>query len=82
MLNENDHRVIAAKMGLLHFQEEAPGMVFWHPRGFTLSRLLEEEARRHVTAGGYREVRGPQRKDARPKARSRISRRRFPAPAT
>lgn len=59
-LDPDDHRVLAARLDLLHFQEEAPGMVFWHPRGFTLYRLLEDEARRHVTQRGYREVRGPQ----------------------
>ncbi|HVV88507.1 MAG TPA: threonine--tRNA ligase, partial [Kofleriaceae bacterium] len=59
-LDPDDHRALAARLDLLHFQDEAPGMVFWHPRGYTLYRLLEEEARRHVQAGGYREVRGPQ----------------------
>ncbi len=59
-LDPDDHRALAARLDLLHFQDEAPGMVFWHPRGYTLYRLLEDEARRHVLAGGYREVRGPQ----------------------
>jgi threonyl-tRNA synthetase len=59
-LDPDDHRALAARLDLLHFQDEAPGMAFWHPRGFTLYRLLEDEARRHVAAAGYREVRGPQ----------------------
>ncbi len=60
MLDANDHRQIAQRMGLLHFQDEAPGMVFWHPAGFELYRQLEEAARRRMRADGYREVRSPQ----------------------
>jgi len=60
VLDPDDHRALAARLDLLHFQDEAPGMVFWHPRGFTLYRLLEDAARRHVVAGGYQEVRTPQ----------------------
>jgi threonyl-tRNA synthetase len=55
-----DHRNLGSKLDLFHFQDEAPGMVFWHPRGFALYRLLEEAARRAVDAAGYREVRTPQ----------------------
>jgi threonyl-tRNA synthetase len=43
-LDPDDHRALAARLDLLHFQDEAPGMVFWHPRGFTLYRLLEDAA--------------------------------------
>jgi threonyl-tRNA synthetase len=59
-LEPDDHRALAARLDLLHFQDEAPGMAFWHPRGLTLYRLLEDAARRHVVAGGYQEVRTPQ----------------------
>jgi threonyl-tRNA synthetase len=59
-LDPDDHRAIAARLDLLHFQEEAPGMAFWHPRGMTLYRLLEEAARGVTRAGGYQEVRTPQ----------------------
>jgi threonyl-tRNA synthetase len=59
-LDPSDHRAIAARLDLLHFQDHAPGMVFWHPNGWLLYRLLEDAARRHVEAGGYREVRTPQ----------------------
>ena len=59
-LDPDDHRALAARLDLLHFQDEAPGMAFWHPRGFALYRVLEEAARRHVLAGGYQEVRTPQ----------------------
>lgn len=60
MLDANDHRQIAQRMDLLHFQDEAPGMVFWHPDGFELYRLLEDAARRRMQADGYEEVRSPQ----------------------
>ncbi len=59
-LDPDDHRALAARLDLLHFQDEAPGMAFWHPRGLTLHRLLEDAARRHVVAAGYQEVRTPQ----------------------
>ncbi|HWO18135.1 MAG TPA: threonine--tRNA ligase [Kofleriaceae bacterium] len=57
---DSDHRALAQRLGLLHFQDEAPGMAFWHPRGWTLYRLLEEAVRAHVRAAGYQEVRTPQ----------------------
>jgi threonyl-tRNA synthetase len=60
MLSEHDHRALGERLDLFHLQEEAPGMVFWHPRGFILYRLLEERVRRELAAGGYREVRSPQ----------------------
>jgi threonyl-tRNA synthetase len=60
MLDSVDHRQIGQRLGLFHFQEEAPGMVFWHPRGLALYRLLEGVARRQTEAQGYQEVRTPQ----------------------
>jgi threonyl-tRNA synthetase len=59
-LPSNDHREIAQRLDLFHFQEDAPGMVFWHPRGYVVYRLLEEAARRVVVRDGYAEVRTPQ----------------------
>jgi len=56
----DDHRALAARLDLLHFEDEAPAMVYWHPRGWVLYKLLEDAARAHVLAGGYREVRTPQ----------------------
>src|SRR5690606_9631874 len=56
----DDHRAIAQRLNLLHFQEEAPGMVFWHPAGFILYRALEAAARRQLLRDGYAEVRTPQ----------------------
>src|SRR5512140_561233 len=49
-----------SRLDLGHFQDEAPAMVFWHPRGFMLYRLLEDAVRAQVLATGYREVRTPQ----------------------
>jgi threonyl-tRNA synthetase len=60
MLNPNDHRSLGQRLDLWHFEEEAPGMVFWHPRGYLLYRLLEEAARARTRADGYDEVRTPQ----------------------
>ena len=56
----DDHRALVARLDLCHLQDEAPGMVFWHPRGWTLYRLLEDAVRDQVCAAGYREVRTPQ----------------------
>jgi len=55
-----DHRALGAKLDLFHFQEEAPGMVFWHPRGLALFRRLEELVRRLLARDDYEEVRTPQ----------------------
>jgi threonyl-tRNA synthetase len=60
ILPPDDHRALAARLDLCHFQDEAPAMVFWHPRGWTLYRLLEDAVRAQVAAAGYREVRTPQ----------------------
>ncbi|MEO0820791.1 MAG: threonine--tRNA ligase [Pseudomonadota bacterium] len=55
-----DHRRIGREMELFHLQEEAPGMVFWHPNGWAIYRALEDYMRRRLTAAGYREIRTPQ----------------------
>ncbi|WP_338867610.1 threonine--tRNA ligase [Myxococcus stipitatus] len=60
MLDEQDHRALGQRLDLFHLQEEAPGMVFWHPRGFQLYRLLEEHVRQRMRREGYLEVRSPQ----------------------
>jgi len=60
LLPPDDHRALLARLDLCHFQDDAPGMVFWHPRGWTLYRLLEAAVREQVAAAGYREVRTPQ----------------------
>lgn len=60
MLDHDDHRSIGPRLGLFHLQDEAPGMVFWHPKGLVLARALEDAARRRARADGYQEVRTPQ----------------------
>lgn len=60
MLPEFDHRRLGQELDLFHLQEEAPGAVFWHPRGLDLVRNLEDWIRRIVAHDGYREVRTPQ----------------------
>ena len=55
-----DHRHIARDQDLFHFQEEAPGMVFWHARGLALCRVLEQAARDVLCEQDYAEVRSPQ----------------------
>ena len=57
---KRDHRKIGREMDLFHIQEEAVGQVFWHPKGWTLWRTLENYIRRKVERGDYREVKTPQ----------------------
>ncbi len=59
-MDDSDHRAIGNRMDLFHQQEEGPGMVFWHPRGFALYEVVERYVRRRMREGGYREVRTPQ----------------------
>ncbi|WP_288948590.1 threonine--tRNA ligase [uncultured Paracoccus sp.] len=55
-----DHRKLGREMELFHFQEEAPGMVFWHPNGWTIYRELESYMRRRLIRAGYKEIKTPQ----------------------
>ena len=55
-----DHRRLGREMGLFHFQEDAPGTVFWHPKGWTLFQALIGYMRRRQEAAGYIEVNTPQ----------------------
>ena len=57
---KRDHRKIGKAMDLFHMQEEGRGMVFWHPKGWTLWRTLEAYMRRRLDAAGYVEVKTPQ----------------------
>jgi threonyl-tRNA synthetase len=59
-----DHRRLGREMDLFHFQEEAPGSVFWHPKGWTLFQMLESYIRRRQTEAGYVEVNSPQLMDS------------------
>ena len=56
---KRDHRKLAKEMDLFHFQEEAPGMVFWHPNGWTIYRALEDYMRGKLS-GSYQEIKTPQ----------------------
>ncbi|HEX2656288.1 MAG TPA: threonine--tRNA ligase [Xanthobacteraceae bacterium] len=58
-----DHRRLGREMDLFHFQEEAPGSVFWHAKGWTLFQALENYIRRRQTTAGYAEVNSPQLMD-------------------
>ena len=57
---KRDHRRIAKQLGLFHIQEEAPGLVFWHPKGWQLWQVVEQYMRRVYRSSGYDEVRCPQ----------------------
>jgi threonyl-tRNA synthetase len=57
---KRDHRKIGKKLGLFHTQEEAPGMVFWHPAGWTIYQTIENYMREQQRKHGYREIRTPQ----------------------
>lgn len=57
---KRDHRRLGKQLGLFHIQEEAPGMVFWHDRGWALYRVLEQFMRREQLRRGYREIKTPQ----------------------
>jgi threonyl-tRNA synthetase len=58
--DKRDHRKIAKQLHLFHQQEEAPGMVFWHPRGWALWQQVEQYMRQVYRNSGYHEVRCPQ----------------------
>jgi threonyl-tRNA synthetase len=60
MLDEHDHRSIGQRQSLFLFHEDAPGMVFWRPRGLALYRALEDQIRGVARSQGYLEVRTPQ----------------------
>src|SRR5437868_4953326 len=61
---KRDHRKLGREMDLFHFQEEAPGSVFWHPKGWTLFQTLENYIRRRQAEAGYVEVNSPQLMDS------------------
>ena len=57
---KRDHRKIGKLLDLFHTQEEAPGMVFWHPKGWTLYQIIEQYMRGVFRDNGYLEIRTPQ----------------------
>jgi threonyl-tRNA synthetase len=57
---KRDHRKLGKQLDLFHLQDEAPGMVFWHPKGWSIWQAVEQYMRRVYQDNGYQEVRGPQ----------------------
>ncbi len=57
---KRDHRKLGKTLDLFHFQEIAPGMVFWHPKGWTIYQLLEKYMRGRLSEFGYQEIKTPQ----------------------
>ena len=58
--DKRDHRKLGKQLGLFHMQEEAPGLVFWHPKGWAIWQVIEQYMRGVYRDNGYSEVRGPQ----------------------
>ncbi|MBK8114999.1 MAG: threonine--tRNA ligase [Candidatus Accumulibacter sp.] len=56
---KRDHRKLGRQLDLFHLQDEAPGMVFWHPKGWTIWQEIEQYLRRVLGANGYCEVKTP-----------------------
>ncbi|MDF1693989.1 MAG: threonine--tRNA ligase [Zhongshania sp.] len=57
---KRDHRKVAKKLDLFHMQEEAPGMVFWHPKGWSVYQAIEQYMRDKQRKNDYQEIRTPQ----------------------
>ncbi|HEY7656454.1 MAG TPA: threonine--tRNA ligase [Burkholderiales bacterium] len=57
---KRDHRRLGRQLELFHTQDEAPGMVFWHPKGWVIWQRIEQYMRRLLEENGYQEVRAPQ----------------------
>jgi threonyl-tRNA synthetase len=57
---KRDHRKLGRSLDLFHQQDEAPGMVFWHPRGWVIWQVIEQYLRQVVSGHGYQEIRTPQ----------------------
>jgi threonyl-tRNA synthetase len=57
---KRDHRKLGRALDLFHFQDEAPGLVFWHPRGWRIWQQVEQYLRRVYQDNGYEEVKAPQ----------------------
>lgn len=59
-MDDLDHRRLGASLELFHIQDDAPGMPFWHPRGYAVYRVLEDYIRGHMRRLGFAEIRTPQ----------------------
>jgi len=62
--DKRDHRKLGRELDLYHFQDEAPGSVFWHSKGWTIYRVIENYIRRRLDRAGYTEVQTPQLYDS------------------
>ena len=58
--DKRDHRKLGRLLDLFHFQEEAPGLIFWHPKGWTVWQQVEQYMRHVYQDNGYQEVKAPQ----------------------
>lgn len=58
-VEKRDHRKLGRQLDLFHLQEEAPGMVFWHPKGWRLWQVIEQHMRRELDEAGYQEIKTP-----------------------
>jgi threonyl-tRNA synthetase len=58
--DKRDHRKLGRALDLFHFQEEAPGLIFWHPKGWTIWQQVEQYMRGIYQENGYQEVKAPQ----------------------
>jgi threonyl-tRNA synthetase len=58
--DKRDHRKLGRQLDLFHFQEEAPGLIFWHPKGWTIWQQVEQYMRAVYQDNGFQEVKGPQ----------------------
>ncbi|KZE29799.1 threonine--tRNA ligase [Crenobacter luteus] len=56
---KRDHRKLGRQLDLFHLQDEAPGMVFWHPKGWSLWQSIEQYMRKTLTEAGYQEIKTP-----------------------
>ncbi len=57
---KRDHRKLGRQLDLFHFQDEAPGLIFWHPKGWTIWQQVEQYMRKVYQDNGYQEVKAPQ----------------------
>ncbi|MCS6764029.1 MAG: threonine--tRNA ligase [Candidatus Protistobacter heckmanni] len=57
---KRDHRKLGRQLDLFHFQEEAPGLIFWHPKGWSIWQQVEQYMRKVYQDNGYQEVKAPQ----------------------
>ncbi|WP_194714185.1 threonine--tRNA ligase [Noviherbaspirillum soli] len=57
---KRDHRKLGRQLDLFHFQDEAPGLIFWHPKGWTIWQQVEQYMRTVYQDNGFQEVKGPQ----------------------